>query len=69
MICINRDRFYTLQGELTDTAFAKQLGVSRSQLWRIKNGRCAVGTDFMEKFMIVYPDRLLNDYFITKIVP
>lgn len=69
MICINRERFYTLQGELTDTAFAKRLGVSRSQLWRIKNGHCAVGSDFMEKFMIAYPDRLLNEYFFVKFVP
>lgn len=69
MIRINRDQFYILQGELTDTAFAKQLGVSRSQLWRIKNRRCAVGIDFMEKFMIAYPDRSLSDYFFTDYVP
>lgn len=69
MIYIKLDRLFHLQGELTDAEFARKLGVSRTQLWRVKNKHSAVGQNFLEKFMLVYPEMTINDYFFVKGVP
>lgn len=36
MIRMNVNAFLKLQGDISDAAFARKLGVSRSQLWRIR---------------------------------
>lgn len=69
MIRMNVEAFYKLQGDMSDSAFARKLGISRSQLFRVRKGESSVGESFIEKFMICYPDKLLNDYFFTRSVP
>lgn len=69
MIHLNEKAFLQLQGNISDAAFARKLGVSRSQLWRIRTKKSAVGGDFIEKFMISYPDLSVNEYFFVADVP
>ena len=69
MIRMNVKAFLELQGDISDAAFARKLGVSRSQLWRIRKEKCAVGGDFIEKFMLCYPDKPVNEYFFAETVP
>lgn len=69
MIRLNNDRVYKLQGDMTDTAFAKKIGISRSQLWRIRNGRSSVGGEFIEKFMAAFPNEKIDDIFLPLNVP
>ena len=52
MIRMNVKAFLELQGNISDAAFARKLGISRSQLWRIRTEKSAVGGDFIEKFML-----------------
>ena len=66
MIRMNLERTLQLQGDMTDTAFARKLGVSRSQLWRIRTKRSSVGADFIEKFMAAYPSENIDDYFFSE---
>ncbi len=63
MIYVNLEKLDKLQGGLSDTAYAKELGISRSQYWRVKHGNSAVGADFIEKFMVKYPDLSVHDCF------
>jgi hypothetical protein len=65
MLVANVNKLYELQGEKTDTEFAKELGISRTQLWRIKNRRSAIGATFITKFKDRYPRKNTDDYFIT----
>lgn len=69
MIRMNVKAFLKLQGDISDAAFARKLGVSRSQLWRIRQEKSAVGGDFVEKFMRCYPEKSVNDYFFADAVP
>lgn len=69
MIRLNEKAFLELQGNVSDAAFARKLGVSRSQLWRIRRGKSAVGADFIEKFMLTYSEKSVNDYFFVSPVP
>ena len=69
MIRLNNDRVYKLQGDMTDTAFAKKIGISRSQLWRIRNGRSSVGGEFIEKCMAAFPNEKIDDIFLPLNVP
>lgn len=69
MIRMNVQAFLELQGDISDAEFARKLGVSRSQLWRIRTEKSAVGEDFIEKFMLCYPDKSVNEYFFAKTVP
>lgn len=69
MLTINNDMFYKLQGDMTDTEFAKDLGISRSQLWRARTKHSAVGSDFLAKFKKRYPDKQIDDYFFAEDVP
>lgn len=69
MIYVNLGKLDELQGSLSDTAYAKELGVSRSQYWRVKHGNSAVGADFIEKFMVKYPELPVHDYFFVSAVP
>ncbi len=63
MIHINVEKFYELQGELTDTAFAKKIGISRSQLWRARTGHSSVGSEFLVKFKKAFPQVNIEEYF------
>ena len=65
MIRINAKAFLELQGDISDAAFARKLGISRSQLWRIRTEKSAVGGDFIEKFMLCFPEKSVNDYFFV----
>ena len=66
MLCMNIERMYKLQGGMTDTAFARKLGISRSQLWRIRNGKSSVGAEFLSKFKAAFPTENTDEYFFTK---
>lgn len=69
MLTVNETKFYELQGEMSDTQFAKELGVSRSSLWRVRTKHSAVGPDFLAKFKKRYPDKRMDDYFFVSDVP
>mgnify|MGYP002626575511 CR=1 FL=1 len=69
MIRMNLKAFLELQGNTSDAAFARKLGISRSQLWRIRTEKSAVGGDFIEKFMLCFPEKSVNDYFFAVAVP
>ena len=69
MIRMNVKAVQELQGDISDAAFARKLGVSRSQLWRIRTEKSAVGEDFIERFMLCFPDKSVNDYFFVQSVP
>ena len=66
MFCMNVDRMFQLQGDMSDSAFARTLGVSRTQLWRIRSGKSSPGADFIAKFKMAYPNEPLEDYFFMK---
>jgi len=65
MIKVNEEAFAELQGSVNDSQFAKRLGISRSQYWRIRHGRSGVGVDFIEGFMKCFPNLTVNDYFFA----
>lgn len=69
MPTVNVDKLYKLQGDMTDTQFAKELGVSRTQLWRVRNGHSTVGAEFLTKFKKRYPNENIDEYFFTSNVP
>ena len=69
MIRMNVKAFLELQGDTSDAAFARKMGISRSQLWRIRTEKSAVGGDFIEKFMLCFPEKYVNDYFFAVTVP
>lgn len=69
MLCVNIEKMYELQGDMTDTDFAKKLGISRSQLWRVRNKKSSVGAEFIVKFKNCYPEENTDDYFFTSNVP
>ena len=66
MFCVDVNRMYELQNGMTETAFAKKLGVSRSQLWRIRTGKSAVGAEFLAKFKAAFPKERIEDYFFCR---
>ena len=68
MIAMRSEKFWELQGDLSDAAFASSLGISRTQLWRARAGKASIGADFLEKFMVRYPELSVNDYFFVKTV-
>ncbi len=69
MLCVNTDKLYELQGDMNETEMARKLGVSRSQLWRIKTKHSAVGTEFIAKFKKAYPEESIDDIFFVSDVP
>lgn len=62
---LNINKFNELQGDMTDIDMACKLGVSRTQLWRIKNKKSSVGEKFIAAFMRQYPNLKVEDYFFT----
>ena len=69
MLCVNIDKLYELQGEMNETQMAKKLGISRSQLWRIKTGHSSVGQEFIAKFKKSFPEIRIDDIFFVSDVP
>ena len=65
MIAINLDMLRFLQGDMTDTAFSKKTGISRTQLWRIRQKPSSFGPDFIERIIISYLGINLNEFFIS----
>ena len=65
MLCVNIDKLYELQGEMNETQMAKKLGISRSQLWRIKTGHSSVGQEFIAKFKKSFPEIRIDDIFFV----
>ena len=66
MLCVNIDKLYELQGEMNETQMAKKLGISRSQLWRIKTGHSSVGQEFIAKFKKSFPEIRIDDIFLFR---
>ena len=64
MVSINLEMLFALQGEMTDTDFSQKLGVSRTQLWRIRRNPSSVGIEFIEKIKICFPEVNLNELFV-----
>lgn len=65
LIYIKKDQMFKLQGDLSDTDFAKKLGISRTHLWRVRTGNSKVGAKFLSKFKAAFPDKSIEDYFFT----
>jgi|GEM_PF-2510369 len=68
LIRLNLVNFYKLQGDLTEIEMAKKIGISRSQLWRIKKKNSSVGELFIIKFKKTYPNESFDDYFFIESV-
>lgn len=66
MLRLNLSAFYRLQGELNETEMSRKLGISRSQLWRIKTKSSAVGELFISNFKKAYPNEALDDCFFIE---
>lgn len=66
MANVNVEKLMKLQGDMTDAQFAKELGVSRTQLWRVRNGYSVPGPGFLQKFKARYPTERIDDYFFCK---
>jgi DNA-binding Xre family transcriptional regulator len=62
-IKLNATALWELQGQTSETEYAEKLGVSRTQLWRVKTGK-PVGQKFIAKFKTLYPEKKIEDYFI-----
>lgn len=65
MIRINKVAFDKLfdTENLSTVKFANNLGVSRSQVWRILNNKSNPGEEFIAKFKAAYPTKLFEEYF------
>ena len=67
MLTINLEKFNELMKNeaLTVTGFAKKIGVSRTQVWRIFNSKSQPGSEFIAKFKRAYPSKKLDEYFFN----
>lgn len=57
----------------TDTELAKQMGISRSRLWRAKlpethDEYCSPGESFILGVMVAFPETKFEDIFFLKLV-
>ena len=66
MFAVDTDRLMALQGNMTNTEFAKKLGVGRTQLWKITTGISAPGYHFLSRFKEVYPNESVDAIFFYK---
>lgn len=66
MIRLNLSSFINLQSEMTESEMAEKIGVSRTQLWRIKRRNSAVGEIFISKFKKAFPNESLDHYFFIE---
>lgn len=62
-IQIKRSAFQKLQGDIPDAEFARMIGVDRSHLWRVKEGKCSPGSQFVSKVLARFPKRKFDDLF------
>lgn len=62
---LNVEKFNKLQGDMTDIDMAKKLGISRTQIWRIKNKKTSVGQKFIIAFMKEYPEEKIENFFFS----
>ena len=62
----NTGRLLELQGLKSDMDLAKELGVSRSQLYRIRSGECFPGRRFLESLAENYPQFPVSAFFICR---
>lgn len=65
MIRLKTVNFYKLHDGMSEIDIAKKIGISRTQLWRVKKNNSAVGELFISKFKKVYPNELFDDYFFV----
>lgn len=57
------EKFFELQGFMTEQEMAEKIGVSREQLWRIKRRKSNVGKNFISKFRKAFPNEQPEQYF------
>ena len=69
MISLNNSAFIEMQEDRTEQEMADYLGISRTQLWRIKRGDCSAGNDFIAKVLEKFPKSKFQDIFFTSNVP
>lgn len=64
---LNIEKFNKLQSklELTETDMAKQINVSRTQLWRAKAGE-PIGEKFIGGLKVAFPKLTIDDFFLPK---
>ena len=60
----NTGRLLELQGLKSDMQLARELGVSRSQLYRIRSGASFPGRRFLENLADCYPQFPVSEFFI-----
>lgn len=48
---------------LNDMAFAANIGIDKTMLWRIKTGRNNPGHEFIAKFLTAYPNIKFEEIF------
>jgi len=65
MIRLKLSNFSKLQGAKTETEISKIIGISRSQLWRIKKKKSQVGQEFITKFFKAFPNQCFDTYFFV----
>ena len=68
MLRLSKNKFLELQGSRTEQEMASLLGISRTQLWRLKTGANEVGSKFLSNFKSCFPDEPLDAYFLI-VVP
>lgn len=67
---LNKQEFIYLQNikKLNMTEIANLIGVSRSQLWRILNGQCNPGEQFIAGFKKAFPEENFDKFFLIEMV-
>lgn len=67
MLKANKKAFAELmqKNNLTIIKFAKFMGMSRSQIWRVLKNGGSPGEEFIAKFKTSFPELKFEDYFFT----
>lgn len=70
MIYINKEKLQKLLEDegITPSKFAKKIGISRTQIWRILESKSNPGAEFISKFKQAYPRETFEEYFFTESV-
>lgn len=66
MIKLNREAFekYQAKKQLNDTTLAENMGISYTQVWRVKEGHNEPGRDFIAGALKVFPEASFDELFI-----
>lgn len=66
MIKLNRAEFEKHQAAKgwNDTELAKNMGINRSQVWRVKEGKNEPGRDFIAGALKAFPEASFDELFI-----